>query len=191
MSTFHRNFEFRVSPRAEQRSGRFHTPTSGDKLLIGAPVKVDTSADPSDLNMQKVILATGATAPKKGQMGILIHEFKNDEAFADRDPLYTTYSDLAHAPHGAAVQVVHGEKIKVAFRNTNDLTFLNTRTYTGRTMVAELGATPAVVVGDYLTPGTGNDTDGYWAKTTDASEAWLVVTAVDYDRGEVEAEFVF
>ena len=49
-----------------------------------------------------------------------------------------------------------------------------------------LGATP-VEPGDMLTPGAGNDTDGYWKKTDTAGDAWLIVTKVDTNRGEIEA----
>jgi hypothetical protein len=57
-------------------------------------------------------------------------------------------------------------------------------------MVAGLGATPTLQVGDYLTPGTGNDSAGYWAETASAANAWLVVTLVDSARQEVEAELL-
>ena len=52
-------------------------------------------------------------------------------------------------------------------------------------------ATPTVAVGNFLTPGTGNDTDGYWAETSDAAEAWLVVTAIDAATDTVECVLNF
>jgi hypothetical protein len=58
-------------------------------------------------------------------------------------------------------------------------------------MVAGLGATPTVAVGDYLTPGTGNGTAGYWAETATEANAWLIVTAVNASTGEVEARVNF
>lgn len=188
--SYHRNFEFRVSPRSGQRSGRFYVE---DATLIGAPVVIADDADPAsqELGLTKVELATGAQAPRPGVSGICVFEFKGADGYAGDDPFLTTYSDKDTAPAGAAVQVVSGDEVKVAFRNTDTTTYLNTREYAGRTMVDELGATPNVAVGDFLTPGAGTDADGYWAKTTDQAEAWLVVTGVDPVRGEVEARMLF
>ena len=58
-------------------------------------------------------------------------------------------------------------------------------------MVAGAGATPTVAVGDRLTPGTGNDSAGYWVETANAAEGWLVVTGFDVNSGLVEAQFCF
>ena len=129
-------------------------------------------------------------APKPGEGGIAVYEY-GPAAYAGDDPFLTTYSDKDTVPAGAAVQVVNGPDVKVVLRNTSDETFLNTRDYTGRVMVGGLGATLTLAVGDYLTPGTGDDTDGYWEETSTASEAWLVITKVDNDRGEVEARLTF
>lgn len=188
MST--RNFEFRVSPRGGQRSGRFVVSAA---TLIGAPVKLAAGADPSsqELGLIEVELATGAQAPVAGLSGICVYEYKGAEGYAGDDAALTTWSDKDTTPAGAAVQVVSGDTVKVAFRNTDDAVFLNTRTYQGRTMVAGMGATPSVAIGDYLTPGTGNDTAGFWAETANVAEAWLVVTGVDTARGEVEARLMF
>lgn len=185
------NLEFRVPPHGGQRSGRFYLAETDD-VALGAPVLVDTAGDENDLGLLPVELAKGATnRPAPGMGGILVFEHKNAEAFAGDDPLLTLYSDKGTAPAGKAVQVVSGVDVKVVLRNTADSTFLQTRDYDGRVMVAGLGATPTVAVGDYLTPGTGNDTAGYWAETANAAEAWLVVTKVDADRGEVEARLMF
>jgi len=54
-------------------------------------------------------------------------------------------------------------------------------------MVAGVAATSTVEVGEFLTPGVGTDDDGYWAVTTDPTEAWLVVTHVDGSTGLCEA----
>lgn len=188
--SYGRNFEFRVPPRQGERSGRFYLDETS-AVAIGAPVTVDVSGDEDDMGLLPVNLATGAQArPKPGMGGILVYE-NGPAAYAGNDPYLTTYSDLSTAPAGKAVQVVNGSTVKVVFRNTDDETFLNTRDYDGRVMVAGLGATLTLAVGDYLTPGTGDDTDGYWAETATESQAWLVVTKVDNDRGEVEARFVY
>lgn len=187
MST--RNFEFRVPPRSGERAGRYSVSA---ETVIGAPVVVDEAEDPNELGHLIVDLATGAQAPTSGLAGILVYEHKGAEGWAGDDPFLTTYSDKDTAPSGAAVQVVSGDTVKVCFRNTNDVTFLNTRDYTGTTMVSEAaGATPNVNVGDYLTPGAGTRTDGFWTVTTNRDNAWLVVTLVDDARGEVEARFMF
>lgn len=175
-----RNFEFRVPPRSGERDGRWATAA---ELVIGVPVKLDADGDVNELGMPAVELATGAQAPQPGLSGILYYEHIQ---YLGDDPHLTTWSDKGTAPAGAAVQVISGDTVKLAFRNTTEQTFLNSRTYPGRVMVA---GTPEV--GDLLTPGTGNDTDGYWAVNATASNAWLVVTAVDAATGLVEARLRF
>lgn len=192
MASYGRNFDFRVPPRSGERAGRFILGGATD-LPIGVPVKVDTGEDQSTelTGALTVELATGAQAPVPGLSGILVYEHA-PAAFAGDDPFLTTYSDKDTAPAGKLVQVVSGTTVKVVFRNTSDRTFLSTRAYDGRKMVAGIGqATPTIAVGDYLTPGTGDDTSGYWAETGSATNAWLVVTAIDNDRAEVEAQLVF
>ena len=192
MSSYGRNFEFRVPPTGGDRSGRYHL-AEGSDVPIGAPVVVDTSdSESATYGSAPVDLATGDQAiPKAGLGGVLVYEH-GPAAFAGSDAALTTYSDMDTAPDGKLVQVVSGKDVKVVLRNTDAETFLNTRSYTGRTMVAGVGiATPTVVVGDGLTPGDGNDTDGYWAETATAANQWLIVTKVDNDRKEIEARLNF
>lgn len=189
MSSYGRNFEFRVPPESAERGGRYYL-SGGSDVAIGAPVKVE-SATENDLGLLPVVLATGAQAkPLSGQGGILVFEH-GPAAFAGDDPYLTTYSDKGNAPAGKAVQVVRGFDVKVVLRNTSTSSFLHTTTYTGVTFVAGLGATPTLTVGDMLTPGVGNGTSGYWAETGTAANAWLIVTKVDNTRGEVEAKLNF
>ncbi len=191
MGSYGRNFEFRVPPVHGQRGGRYVLPkTAPAAIPIGAPVKVADGAVQDSMGLLPVALATGAQAPKFGTCGLLLFEYP-PVAFAGTDPVLTTYADLDTAPKGAAIQLIHGDAVKVVFRNTVARTFMNTRDYTGRTMVAGLGATPTLAVGDYLTPGTGSDGAGYWAETATAANAWLVVESIDTARNEVEARFVF
>lgn len=189
MASYGRNFDFRVPPVHGQRGGRFVLdPDSSNTggVPIGAPVLAN--GDGTDANgLLTVDLATGAQAPVKGQSGILVYEAFN---LAGLDPYLSTYSDVDKAPLGQAIQVVSGDHVKVAFRNTADRTFYNSRAYLGRAMVAPANLS-GLAVGDMLTPGTGNDTAGYWAKTVTAADAWLLIEAVDAARGEVEARFVF
>jgi len=191
MSNYGRNFEFRIPPESEDRQGRYYL-DSATAVQIGAPVKVDlTVSGINTLGLTPVVLATGSQAkPLPGQGGILVYEY-GPAAFAGNDPYLTTYSDKDTAPAGAAVQVVKGPDAKVVLRNTAAQTFLHSTTYGAKVMVAGLGATLTLAVGDMLTPGTGNTTAGFWAETGTAANAWLVVTAVDNVRGEVEAKLNF
>jgi hypothetical protein len=184
--SYGRNFEFRVTPRQGERAGRYYLDDTAQP--IGAPVVL--SGDTDDLGRLGVELATGAQAkPAPGTGGILVFEHIQ---FTGVDPAENTYSDFDTAPAGKAVQVVNGTTVKVAFKNTEDTGFLVRTGYpAARTMVDEVGATVGVEVGDFLTPGVGNDTDGYWAKTETAANAWLIVTAVNTTTGEVEARLNF
>lgn len=188
MGSYGRNFDFRVPPVHGQRGGRYVLGGSTD-LPIGVPVVVAAGADQDEslTNALPVTLATGAQAPVKGRSGILVYEHIDLNYL---DPAYSTYSDRDTAPVGKMVQVVHGDAVKVVLRNTEDRTFLNVRNYSGRIMVAGLGATPTLQVGDYLSPGTGNDDSGYWAESN-AANGWLVVEQFDAARGEVECRFNF
>lgn len=201
MASYGRNFDFRIPPQAEQRKGRFYLTSAGGTITtplgtgvpIGAPVKRDAgNAAPTQFpGANDITLAHGAQAPVKGTSGILVYEHA-PAAYAGYDPNLTTYSDIGYAPVGKLVQVISGVDVKVLFTNTATSTFLQTTTYAGRKMVSGIGvATPTLAVGDFLTPGTGNDTDGYWDETAVAANAWLVVIAVDNSRGEVEAQLLF
>lgn len=191
MSTYGRNFSFRVPPQPQERGSRYCVPATGTRIPIGAPVQSSPSeiADNS-LNQIPLKLARGAVAPKQGHTGILVYEYA-PVAFAGYDPVLTTYSDLDTAPLGAAVQLVHGTSVKVELRNTVERSFFGQRTYPGRIMVAGMGATPTLVIGDHLRPGLGTDTEGYWTETATAADAWLEVTDVDAARSLVEARMTF
>lgn len=186
MASYGRNFDFRIPPQSGERLGRYFLDDGANDRPIGVPVVKTSNVD--DLGRQGVALATGSQVkPAPGQGGILVFE---KVIYQNVDPTLTDYSDpnISVAPAGAAVQVVSGEnRVKVLLANTSASVFLGLRSYAGRTMVAGVGATPTVAVGDLLTPGTGNDTSGYWAETGTAANAWLVVTSVDAVRGEVEA----
>lgn len=186
-----RNFQFRVSPLDGERGSRFVLDTASDALPQGVPVV--TTGDVDAVGRAVVELATDAGGnldkPNPGQGGILIYEqFRYDGT----DTAITTYSDMDTVPAGRGVQVVTGaNRVKVAYKTTDGTSFYNRADYpTARVMVAGAGASPTVAVGDYLTPGTGDDTDGYWKETSDAAEAWLVVTSVD-SNGWVEAVLNF
>lgn len=191
MSNYGRNFEFRVPPIHAQRGGRYYLPTTAPAdIVIGAPVVVADGATPNAAftGALPVGLATGAQAPQTGQSGIILYEHA-PAAYAGYDPLLTTYSDIDKAPRGKMCQLISGEGIKVVLRNTVDRVFLQSRSYEGRVMTAPANLS-SLAVGDYLTPGTGDDTAGYWAEGTLAN-GWLVVLNVDTARGELECRFTF
>ncbi len=197
MGSYGRNFGFRIVPESENRPGRFSVPTTGTKIPIGAPIVTNGPAGTDTAGRQIVALAAAGTLARKGQTGILVYEYGPD-AYAGFDPQLTTYSDMGDAPLGAAVQMVSGPNVKIVLKNTPEETFLVTRTYAARKMVEELtadkGTTPStVVVGDYLIPGTGNTTTGFWKVGGGGAtpNGWLVVTKVDDARGELEAHFTF
>jgi len=193
LSNYGKNFEFRVVPKSENRGGRFATQSVADYATVipqGAPVKV---VGEDDLLRATLELADNATPAIKGRNGIAIYEQGDGATWAGVDPYLTTFSDLDTLPAAKAVQVISGPNVKVVLRNTTDSTFLQTRDYSGRTMVEGLGgATPAVEAGDYLEPHDDpSDENGYWKVTATLANAWLVVTSVDNDRDECEAQFLF
>lgn len=191
MSNYGRNFEFLVAPLPDQRKGRFYN-NEGAVIPIGSPVVATAAAAENAIGLAPVTLATTAQdRPAQGRGGLAIYEYAPN-AFAGTDTFLTTYSDLDTIPDQAAIQLVSGTNVKVLLRNTVDSTYLQTVTYEGRILVAGVSiATPTLAVGDFLTPGVGDDTDGYWTETSTESEAWLVVTKVDFDRDEVEAQMMF
>jgi hypothetical protein len=189
MGSYGRNVDFRVVPIEQQRRGRILQDESTD-IAIGAPFVINDAVEGVDLwtDALPAKLATSAQAPKRGMCGIGIYEWID---FNQLDPEYFTYSDRDKIPAKRQFQLISGPGIKVVFRNTtNNRSFMGTRTYPGRIMVAGMGATPTVKVGDYLSPGVGNDASGYWATSTSVN-GWLHVTNVDAKRQEVEAEFIF
>jgi hypothetical protein len=211
MASYGKNFEFRIPPKGSARGGRYVAPATaltgsgagggtaagsvaGAGLIpIGAPVMVDNTAGFDSMGRQtvKLVPAGTLTTGVQGEFGLMVYEY-GPAAFAGKDPYLTTYSDLDYAPLGAPVQLVHGDSAtKVYFRNTAAYNFLGQRAYAGRVMVNGLGATATVAAGDYLVPGNGNDTDGYWQSTPTAAGAWLVITRVDSSRAEVEARLLF
>lgn len=201
MATYGRNLDFRIPPRGSARGGRFAAPAAAltggtgspaGLIPIGAPVVADLVAGLDSAGRQIVKLApagTLSTAAMPG--GLMVFEY-GPAAFAGFDPYLTTYADLDCAPLAAGVQVVAGDPTcKIVLTNTVANLFLNIRAYPGRTMVNGLGATPTVTVGDFLVPGAGTDTAGYWTSTATEAGAWLVITSIDTTRAEVEARMLF
>ena len=186
-----RNFEWRVSPRDGESAGRYILGGSTN-LPLGVPVTAGATTD--GLGRQLVTLATGAQdTPLSGEAGILDFVSIRFDGF---DPEITTFSDVVDTvPVGESVIVASGDTLKGAWTNTfsPDNQYMYRTGYPkARIIIAGAGIpSPTVTVGEYLTPGVGNDTDGYWAVTANKAQAWLVVTAVDNPRGLVEARVNF
>jgi hypothetical protein len=210
--SYGRNFEFPIPPKPSARRGRFISPENylsgvapgGGSLVggsptgqvgllpIGVPVIADLAAGQDAQGNQYVKLAPqGTLTTAQGGFGILVYEYGPAWA-AQTDPYLTTYSDMGIVPLNTYCIVVKGDPAtKILLRNTNANTFLFTRNYTGRTMVNGLGATPTVAVGDYLLPGVGDDTNGYWETTSTEAGAWAYIESVDDERLEVTATLMF
>lgn len=94
--------------------------------------------------------------------------------------------DLDTAPAGRMVQVLHGAGTKVWLRNTAlDTTEPGLNYPSARAAVTMFNGTPSV--GDLL----GWDPAGYFDVTTDASEAFLRVTALDTNGADsLDAEII-
>lgn len=193
MGSYGRNFDFRVMPQGAQRGGRFMLSAAAN-IPIGAPVVYDGSLDTSAFGngVIGVKLALGAQPPRPGLSGIAVYEYA-PAAFAGFDPFLTNYSDMDFVPAGKLLQVVSGHETKVVLTTTLARTFLHTRSYAGRVMVAGMGGATSgdAEPGSFLTPGIGEDTDGYWATNATASNGWLVVTAANESALEVEARMTF
>lgn len=193
MSNTGRNVEILSEPDHKHRLGRYRL-KDGLSVPIGVPLQV-ASATPDAQGRLTLELATAASAPKAGSNGIGLYIWSFN-ALRGNDPFLTDPSDKDYIPTAKPCQLLFGDEIRWRFRNTTAHTFPRNagtgRAYTARVMVAGVSlATPTVAVGNLLTPGVGNDTDGYWAETADATLAWLRVTAVNGTTGECEAQQIF
>lgn len=194
MGSYGRNFDFRVMPFQGRRGARFMLGGTTD-IPIGTPVKYDGSVSTTTFGngVLGVKLAIGEQArPNVGIGGVAVYEH-SPNAFAGFDQVLTTYSDIDKVPHGKLIQVINGDTTKIVLTNTVARTFDHVRDYTGRIMVAGMGGATSgdAEPGSLLTPGTGDDTNGYWATTSTAANGWLVVTAADEANTEVEAKMLF
>lgn len=190
MSNYGRYFEFRNAPTPENRYGRALSPNA--VIPIGAPVEMGTdapNADGRNVYALRTGAQTGRPLPVKHGIAIFEHAYN---AYAGFDTELTVPSDFSDIPANSPIQVVHGTNVKVVLRNIDeDTVFLTQRTYDdARTFVAPTDLS-SLAVGNFLVPGTGNGTAGYWAEGGDAETAWLQITSVDTVRGEVEAQMLF
>jgi hypothetical protein len=191
MGSYGPNFNFRISPHPQDRLGQFCT---GDTAMyVGTPVVGTGEYDAGGCEIVEYA-AEDAAKPLPGRGGILVYEV-DPNFYRGYDADLTTPSDVANiAPAGKAVQVVRGQNCQVELTNTAESVYLNSRTYPEFVMVAGLGATSSVAVGDYLTPNDATDdpiTNGFWKETADAANGWLVVVSVDPERDQLVAQLNF
>jgi hypothetical protein len=189
-STTTRNFGMRRFTNLV-REGRFRAPAAS-ALTLGTLVQID-AADTD--RVEQATAAAGVGVGGSGDVrlelcGILWYE--HDSQTFNAPPWGGAAGllpqDLDTAPANRMVQVLHGPGVKVWLRNTlaNEtepgLSYENTRDAV--TMVNNIGA---VVVNDLL----GWDPTGYWAVTTDSTEAVLRVTALNTNGDlSLDAEFI-
>lgn len=189
MGTYGRHVNQLQGPIPQHRLGRY---VAAEQLLQWVPVQVPDDAEVDGNGQLPLELCTGATAPKVGQHGIAVFE-QPDANMQGYDPVLTRASDMDQIPAGASLQLVHGHEVRVEYRNFPDaVSFDGQRDYPARIIVAGVSiATPTVGLFDLLTPGVGNDTAGYWAKTADEDLAWLRITDINTDLGLVQAQLLF
>jgi len=194
MGTYGRNFDFRQSPIPQHRLGRFVNGATA--VPQGAPV-VASGAEDDNGRRAFALAADGASRPAPGQGGVAVYEVPDNTGLGlVANPLITRASDHIDVPADVSAQVCHGTEVRLAFWNTEEDDFDGMRTganvYAARVMVAGAsGATPTVAVDDFLVPGVGNDTDGYWKVGGTADTAWAIVTQVDTEIGTVTAQMLF
>jgi hypothetical protein len=164
------NFGFRRSDESVRVSeGRFRTPATGNALLMGTAVQIDSAAP----GFVKPCAANAPIVP--GVAGLLLQEEVHIRGIYDLDTI-DTFS-LAVAKKNTLSVITTGAGTKVWFKNTAGQSRIDGRTISAVNIVDVTG----VNLGDTL---GWNGTR--WAKTTDATAAWMTVTAVTTATGYVE-----
>lgn len=184
---YHRDFGMR-SFENTVRNARFRAPSTGNPIIIGAPVSID-GANPGRFKR-----AAEAEAPGP-RCGIAIYEHIQNKS----DNL-VTYLDAPYdrVPLGQYAQILHGVGVKVWFKNSADKALYDGRTQTGHRMVTT-GAVDTAADLTTIAPGDGlvPDGNGFWRRTDGTGTvdvggtAWLVVEQVNPAAGLVEARFTF
>lgn len=177
MTTYGRFCSFRASPYPQQRDG--HCRNGNAVLPQMAPVVI---ASQSAVDGRNVLALAGEAATPSPNAGVILYE---DPWFSrvGRDPVTTTSSDIDVVPANAPAQrvlLVGNVKILVQNLSAGDLDFDGMRSYDGRNMFKPADIA-GLAVGDYVTPGAGNNTDGWWKKAAGASTGWGQVAEVDVD----------
>lgn len=182
--SYSRNFGFR-SFQNIIRDGRNRVPSSGDALVIGAPVAVDADK-PGTLKA----VAEGA-APTQLSGVVLYEHIENRDAAMN--PTLTTYADFDKVPLGQYAQLVHGVGVKVWFKNTGAKTLYDGRVRAAAGLLASSVTVSALKPGDGLTPdGNGKYKKAALAAGEDpADPVWFIVESANSSTGVVEARFTF
>lgn len=166
------------------RTARFRVPAApnafsgdgseGGLALIGTAVMLD-AANPGFLKRPD---ANEVPSPA---CGVVVYEHIQRMG---SDPFTTTALDFEVVPAGQYAQVMRGPGVKVWFKNTESALSYDGKSRPGRDLVAGLGATPSVAVGDFLTvTADGTYTEG------NATNGWFLVEQVQGDL--VECRFTF
>jgi hypothetical protein len=178
MGSYGRSFEWRATPVEQARYARARVV---GPVPIGAPVTLGPPLQADFTDALSARLTTGEQEFLVGS-GVVVYEWID---YHRLDPQIATLSDRDTVPDGVLCQVISDTSTKLIFKNYGPV--FAGRSRFNRIMVAGVGGATNLAVGDYLTPGSGNDTFGYWTPTVDVAHAWLTVTRVDLARGEVEA----
>jgi hypothetical protein len=186
-----RNFHFRQPPRPQERLGNFKL--GATPLANGSPVTAVAGTVGTD---GRLVLsqAAAASAPVAGLTGVLNQELPWD-GYSGYDTALTVAADLHLARALEQAQVCHGASTKVLVQNTEETVFEEGMDGVGTTYDAINMFLPAdiatLAVGDMVTPGAGNTTDGYWKKTADATKSWGNVVYVDAEYSVVVFQLNF
>lgn len=172
--SYTRNFGFRRTVNIV-REARSKVPAGGTPYRIGTAVVEDAS------NPGRLTRPADSAEPTPNS-GIVLFEHIQKQGV---DPfLSTPYDDpFRDVPLDQYAQRVHGNGVKVWFRNTEDRTLYDGSVLDGD----ELVDLTDVAVNDYLTPAA----DGTWKKAAGAATGWMQVTHIDVDAGLVEAVLTF
>lgn len=128
------------------REGRFKTPATGPRLLIGSAVELDFAA-PGYMKQS----ASGAL-PRSGVCGLLIYEdqfLTNGPLGSINSPLRVDSSQLAFAALGRYAVLTTGAGCKFWFKNNPARTTLDGYSFPAINPVAGLGS-GGVALGDFL-----------------------------------------
>lgn len=189
-----RNFHFRQPPQPNERLGNFKLGATA--LANGSPVTA--VAGTLDTVDGRLVLsqAAAASAPVAGLTGVLNQELPWD-AYSGFDTALTVAADFHLARAYEQAQVCHGKSTKVLVQNTEAQTFeeglypeASGTSYDAINMFLPSDIA-TLAVGDMVTPGAGNTTDGYWKKTATASLSWGNVVFVDADYSVVVFQLNF
>ena len=170
------------------REGRFRAPAAS-ALVLGTLVQIDASdtdrIEQADASADGVGIG-GSKSVATDLCGILWYEHDSQTLVGQGEPFLAQDQDTA--PAGRMVQVLHGPGTKVWLRNTAANTAEPGLNYTPvRAAVSMFAGTPAV--NDLL---GWHPANAEWTITTDATEAFLRVTALDTNgTGSLDAELLY